>query len=256
MGIGDEIMAAGRAEAHYEIWRTPVAIVDRKGRARMHPVWAGNRAIDPASPVRVVDGPHVRPYIRRWVGSRAEFDRSYRPRAGRLYDMDAARGFAAALDLPARFAAIEPIVRPPSSPNKDWGFARWAEVAAALDLPCVQLGPDDGRPTLPGARRIVTPDFRAAAAVIERARLVLTTEGGTHHLAAATARPAVVIFGAFTPPEMTGYAGHVNLAVETPEGYCGNYKPCAHCARAMASITPAAVVAAAHSLINATARGD
>lgn len=254
MGIGDEIMAAGRAERIYRRSGQPVAILDRFGHVREHPAWLGNPAIRPDAREQITDGSGARPYIRRWIGMplRVEFDLAHRPLAGHLYLSEEERAYAAALDLPERFAVIAPIVRKPSSPNKDWGFERWAEVAEALPLPVVQLGPADERPLLPGALRIVTRDFRRAAAIIERAAIVLATEGGAHHIAAALGRKAVVIFGAFTPPEVTGYAWHINLAVETPEGYCGRYTPCAHCAQALATITPAAVLAAAKTLLHST----
>lgn len=251
MGMGDEIMAAGRAEALFEASGAPVAIVDREGRVREHFIWQGNPAIDAASPQRIADGPHCRAYV-RWKNGRAVFRHDHRPRAGRIYLTPREREFADRADLPATFAVIEPHVMPPSSPNKRWPFERWAAVAEELapHIACLQLGPDDGREALPRVRRLVTPHARLAAAVIERAALAMTSEGGTHHLAAALGRPAVVIFGAFTPPLVTGYPWHANLAVETAEGYCGTYqRRCEHCVAAMRTITAERVAGAARGML-------
>lgn len=251
MGMGDEIMAAGRAEAIYEDTGWPVAIMDRDGKPREHFIWHGNPAIDAASRMQIVDGPHCRPYV-SWKAGRAVFNMEHRPRAGHVYLTGAERAFAYRADLPAEFAVIEPHVMAPSSPNKRWPFERWAQVAEELAryIDCLQLGPDDGRPVLPRVRRLVTPHARLAAAVIERAAMTLSSEGGTHHLAAASRRPAVVIFGSFTPPAVTGYPGHVNISVETKEGYCGTYvRECPHCTAAMATITPERVAGAARSIL-------
>jgi hypothetical protein len=67
-------------------------------------------------------------------------------------------------------------------------------------------------------------------------------EGGLHHAAAAVRLPAVVIFGGFITPAVTGYAEQVNLTapglgVAHPLG-CGRRVDCPHCADAIAQITP------------------
>lgn len=249
MGCGDEILAAGRAERLALLSGRSVAITDRAGRARTHPIWEGNQAIDPKSDLRLIDCSGSRPYIERWDGRRVIFNMAHRPTAGHVYLTREERSWAADQMLPERFAIVEPVVRPPSSPNKAWGLARWATVVADIPVPVYQLGPDDGRHALPGTHRLVTPSIRYAAAVIEKAALVMTTEGGMHHLAAALGIPAVVVFGAFTPPLLTGYEGQRIFAVETAEGYCGNYLPCEHCQKAMARIDPRDVARAALELL-------
>jgi len=66
-------------------------------------------------------------------------------------------------------------------------------------------------------------------------------EGGLHHAAAALGRPAVVIFGHFIDPEVTGYHGHKNLRGGAV-GMCGSWSSCPECVRAMEAITPEVVV--------------
>jgi hypothetical protein len=249
MGLGDEIMAAGVAERMWRETGRRVAIVDEAGRPRDHPVWEGNPAIDPQSSLTLRDHPGHRGYMLRWDdGPRAVFNPSYRNRdhPGRIYPPASARAWARA-NVPAGCVIVEPIVRRPSSMGKDWGVERWRAVVDALDIgPVVQLGEDGGRPML--AHWIKTPTIWHAAAAIERAMLVLTTEGGTHHMAGALGVPAVVVYGGFTHPDMTSYETERSLYVDVPGSPCGRYDSCPHCVDALAAITPEMVVNDTHDM--------
>lgn len=136
------------------------------------------------------------------------------------------------------FIVIEPNVESwkPMAPNKQWGVDKWKALAERLrpDFDLVQFKyPKAGAP-LPGVRIVETPDFRSAMATMRQATLYVGCEGGLHHGAAALRRRAVVIFGGFAPPEVTGYQDHINLASGGPA--CGSFKPCEHCRRAMDEI--------------------
>jgi hypothetical protein len=82
-----------------------------------------------------------------------------------------------------------------------------------------------------------------AAAVIARAQAVVVPEGGLHHTAAVFGTPAVVIYGGFISPEVTGYAGQTAMYAKSDEHPlgCGWRVPCTHCQQAMASIVPETV---------------
>jgi hypothetical protein len=144
-----------------------------------------------------------------------------------------------------RFVVIEPTVKPAATPNKAWDMSRYQIVATALSarIPLVQLGRLAPEQQLDGVRQISTASFRAACAVLTLADGYLGPEGGLHHAAAALGVPAVVIFGGFISPSTTGYAEHVNLF--TGGEPCGQRVACAHCAEAMARITPEQVIAEA-----------
>jgi ADP-heptose:LPS heptosyltransferase len=104
---------------------------------------------------------------------------------------------------------------------------------------------------LEGVEFIETPTLRHAAAIVARARAVVVPEGGLHHTAAVFNVPAVVIYGGFISPAVTGYAGQVSLFANDekhPLG-CGWRTPCDHCAKAMASITPEIVANHLETLI-------
>lgn len=137
------------------------------------------------------------------------------------------------------FVLIEPNVPQQKSvaPNKQWPVMRYQEVAINLK----RAGHDVRQFHYRGGDRllevggIVTPSFRHALAVLRNASLYVGPEGGLHHGAAAVGIPAVVLFGGFIPPQVTGYATHTNLTGGAQA--CGSLKTCRHCADAMAAIS-------------------
>ena len=148
---------------------------------------------------------------------------------------------------------LEPRLKPAASPNKDWGWQRWAELARRLDrhgLRVAQFGGPSTRP-LPGAEVIACASFREACAVLSRARLAVLPEGGLHHAAAALGTPAIVIFGGFISPRQTGYLHQLNLF--TGGAPCGMRKRCRHCEQAMRRIEVDEVVARSLLLVAASA---
>ena len=58
-----------------------------------------------------------------------------------------------------------------------------------------------------------------------------------HHAAAALNKKAVVIFGGFINPSITGYDFHKNLYIEDEKSPCGLKDECIHCLKCMELIT-------------------
>ncbi len=257
MGLGDEIMAAGRAKVIFDRFNTAVAIVDNNNMTRNHPVWERNPAIDSNSVVKLKDGPGHRGYIKQWKGGRSVFNMDYcnRDHPGRIYPPDELREWAKQ-NIPNDCIIIEPIVKRPSSLGKDWGFNKWADVARILnsltDKPIIQLSNNLACKTLPFASLINTPTFWHAAVAIERSFIVLTPEGGMHHMAGALNKSAIVIFGGFVHPNITGYSNHINLYVDIEGSPCGNYNTCGHCKKALSMITVDNVISKVKEIYNAS----
>lgn len=130
-----------------------------------------------------------------------------------------------------------------SASNKRWPWTHWTwlvGLARAHGYRLVQpIQP--GRAALEGVRSIPTPTFWHAVALLEAARGLVTTDGGLHHAAGALHRPAVVIWGAYSPPAILGYPDHVNLDAPDPAGL-GQRRPHPACERAMQRITPQQVL--------------
>lgn len=142
--------------------------------------------------------------------------------------------------------------------NKQWPVDRYDEVSRRLlqqGVQVVQLGYVGATHRLKGTSILATPSFRAALAVLGRAALYIGPEGGMHHGSASEKcdfndshvvnkpNPAVVIFGGFIPPQVTGYDTHTNLTGGAEA--CGSFGTCSHCAAAMDRITVEEVVKAA-----------
>jgi hypothetical protein len=242
MGAGDWLMASSYAAGLYdELPSHPVAFGDGR-RSYWHEVFENNPAVATPSDVLMkrpvqwlAHHKGARPYIdyarttpERWA---------FVPDGGRkpgtiVFSADEARR----LTEPG-YVVVEPHIKATASPNKHWGFARYQAVVDAL--PHVRfVQPDYGRRLLDDVEAVSTPTFRTACRLIRDADAYLGPEGGLHHAAAAVGTPAVVIFGGFISPDVTGYAGHVNVAGDAA---CGSRVPCAHCHAAMAAIQPEAV---------------
>lgn len=260
MGIGDEIMASGHALAEYRRTGKRVKILGLDGRARYDVLWHGLAWI--AQPnergdfATIANGPQCRPYIeypfgrdigQRWTGWRA------RDHLGAIALTGSEQRLArAAVGHLGRFFVIEPDLDPKSNPNKQWGRSNWAALAEQMvagGLKVVQLGAQAPDYLVPGVRYVPTKSFRQAAGVLARAAGAVLPEGGLHHAAAVLGVPAVVLFGGYIDPEVTGYDGHVNLADRGAGSPCGRWRPCRHCADAWLRLAPSDVYAALRGLV-------
>lgn len=254
LGYGDNIMAAGMARGAAQrgkriafgdgkrlIWdQHSKAIFDHNqniaapGMERASNVewiefYKGNRLYNQVGPKRD-----------RWI-----WNYDFRPVPGEMFFTHEEKRYAA--QFGEGFVVIEPNVPAFKSvaPNKQWPVDRYEMVAAAL----IARGCDVVQFAYGAANRVrsasflSTPNFRLALAVLARAGLYIGPEGGMHHGAAAVGIPAVVLFGGFIPPKVTGYDAHTNLTGGAEA--CGSLQPCAHCTAAMNAISAEEVEEAA-----------
>jgi len=164
------------------------------------------------------------------------WDFSFKPVPGEIFFTQ--EELKAAERVGSNFILIEPNVpwQKSVAVNKDWGLANYYEVAGKLkeDFDVVQFA--HGRDHMAGIRVVRTHGFRDALAILARASLAIVPEGGLHHGAAAVGTRAVVLFGGFIPPQVTGYDTHINLTGGEPQ-FCGSLYRCAHCRAAMDRIS-------------------
>lgn len=250
MGVGDEIMATAQARRLQALDPRPVAVRAKdRINARWHVIWDGNpRLIKPEQlagcEVQWLDNcSGRRPYIDYANTTREKWCwRADEPREpGEIYLSGAERqAFAHLRDC----VLIEPNLKPGAPLTKQWGWDRWQElVLARRDVPWIQIG-ETRQKVLQGVGFVTTRTVREAAAVVANVRSAVLPEGGLHHAAAALGTPAVVVFGGYIAPAVTGYATQVSLFMESDEYPlgCGWRRPCRHCDAAMASITVERVV--------------
>lgn len=189
-----------------------------------------------------------RPGDGRWI-----WNFTFAPTPGEFFFDEAERAFA----VERAGVLIEPNVPWHKSVafNKDWGIRRYQALAdrlRAAGVPVFQFS--YGKLRLAGVELVEVASFRQAAAALSGFELAIVPEGGLHHAAAAVGTPAVVIFGGFIPPSVTGYPFHVNLTGGARA--CGSWRACQHCREALDTITVEQVYGRAVELQNqsATAR--
>lgn len=250
MGIGDEVMVSGMVREIYAQNQRKVKVVYEKG-PRWFPIWDGNPKI--ARPDERGDfmnlyprSNYLRPYCEEKTAERWRW-RAYRPPRGEIFLVKNERAFG---ELHSGAIVFAHRLKPGASPNKRWAHERWDRVShalSALGIRMIEMG--DGPPAdrLAGVEFVQTR-IKEAAAVISRARLVICSEGAAHHIAAAFGVPAIVIFGGYISPAVTGYDGQVSIFRGDDLG-CGMRVPCAHCYAAMDSITPDEIIEAARGIL-------
>jgi hypothetical protein len=253
VGFGDEILGSGLARGA-AVRGKRVAFGDGE-RIIWGPesveVFRGNPNVAPPGSERAADLEWIAHYPGNRLYNRAGgkgwiWNYHFRAVPGEIFFDPRECEFAA--QVPSGFVLIEPNVAPHKdvTSNKQWDPARFQWVADRLREEghrVVQLAYHGMVHQLRDVETVSTQTFRIALAVLDRAALFIGHEGGMHHGAAALGISAVVIFGGFIPPGVTGYESHDNLAAGEPA--CGSRSPCQHCRQALDSITAEQVYEAA-----------
>lgn len=153
------------------------------------------------------------------------------------------------------FLALEPHAKDDYSPNKSWFFERWQEVVDQVSelITVVQVG-------LPGKallKRVVDfrgiGSFRDTACLLGGAKLFVGTDGGLMHAARAVGIDSVILYGGYTPIELTAYSNNVNIYHHTDCTPCGLRIECPFHKKCLASIQVKEVVAAITGKLENTA---
>lgn len=167
----------------------------------------------------------------RWI-----WNYDFRPKPGEMFfhrqELDFGKRIA------RNFVVIEPHVPyyKGSAPNKTWPVERYEAIVDMLkqkDYQVVQFRHNGQQ--IKGVIPVHAPSFRHALAGLKHAKAFVGPEGGMHHGAAAVGTPAVVIFGSFIPPQVTGYDNHINLTGGA-DRFCGSLSACSHCRDTLLSI--------------------
>lgn len=136
-------------------------------------------------------------------------------------------------------------------PTKEWGAARFAEVARQLapDAQLIQLGAASD-PALPVALDLRGKTrLREAAAILAASDVFIGLEGFLTHLARAVDCPAVVVFGGRASPAIFGYTANRNLTTAPECSPCGLRAGCPHDVKCMSAIAPDAIVRATREVL-------
>lgn len=285
MGYGDKLMAIGDAWALHEAdpERRRVAIGDGNtvDKTDSDLCWGLEHFLAPSQAIGVEDvlwvlsKPSLRPYIDTdalkmklgidpllrvntgWLVRRTGhyiWNKDYRATPAPIVLTPEEQEIADRWAEKGPFVIVEPFIKASAPKSKQWPVANFAQAAYQLqrEVPVYQISAP-GRPPLSGLPQIQPTSFREALAYLKAAALYVGPEGGLHHGSAAMGTPAVVVFGGYISPEITGYAAHVNLSGDAAY-WCGTrYGMCPHCADALNSITVEEVVGHARRLLKGEA---
>ena len=259
MGFGDALMAAGQAAEFYatDPERGPIVMLDGNGNQRWNPVWLHNPVIwvpgsNGLAHRHLVSGRGHLPYLHypyttdtgwRFTDWRV---RDHRPA---LYLTQDERDIGAMLRQSiGPYVILEPTAERKHGNRRParefWDRLRLSLKGALGRVPIVQLAHHQSTP-LHGTIPVSHGTFRDACCYLSQAALLITTEGGLAHAAAALGIPAVVLWGGNISCDNLGYPEHVNFVDPSPATPCGRLVSCDHCAQAWARLDPAVVAAAA-----------
>jgi len=116
--------------------------------------------------------------------------------------------------------------------NKDWGGSNWKELILKLkDNYLIIQSKHEKSERYDGTYySSIDFDFRIACALMKECDLFLGPEGGFGHAAAALDKKAVLYFGGWIHPKVTGYNFHENIYFDHPDSPCGAVGYiCKHC---------------------------
>ena len=120
--------------------------------------------------------------------------------------------------------------------NKDWGFEKWQQVINSLKDEITFIQPFKGEVRKLSNVIHVECSFRNAISIINQSNLFIGSEGGFSHAAGALKKNAIIVFGGWISPKITGYEFHENLYIDIPESPCGILSKCKHCESCMEKI--------------------
>ena len=129
--------------------------------------------------------------------------------------------------------------------NRNLSFEKWEKIINILRKSYLIIQPTHSNSSIHNNIFSYDCDFRTACAIMKYCNLFLGPEGGFPHAAAALGKPAVVIFGGWISPQVTGYDFHENIYIDINGSPCGiRDTECDHCKECMSLIKTERIIKA------------
>ena len=112
--------------------------------------------------------------------------------------------------------------------NREWGEKKWEKFIRISSNDYVLLKTSDTKEDQSEGLYSIICDFRTTFSIMKKCDFFIGNEGGLAHLWAVTGKQALVIFGHWIPPHVTGYPFHLNLSTNLND-HCGSLKKCEKC---------------------------
>ena len=260
MGYGDEIMATGFARLAKQKYPNLQVVIGNKENGNIYDsvIFNNNPNITKASDLNlsinkvwIENYRNNRPYVQHADKKKFYWNLNYRPVRGSLYfdDKEINSAVSAFKEINKewnskfrnkrkRIVFIEPsrknkkydLTKTTSGVlNKDWGAKNWQKLINSFQGEILFI-----RTVYEGVRYFdgvyeYKSDFRSACVMMSLCDSFIGFEGGFSHAAAALNKKAVVLFGGWIHPKITGYNLHTNIYVDIEGSPCGMRDYCEHC---------------------------
>ena len=112
--------------------------------------------------------------------------------------------------------------------NKEWGEKKWHRFISITSEDYILLKTSNIEEKHVDGLYSIMCDFRTTFSIMKKCDFYIGNEGGLSHLWAITRKKALVFFGHWIPPYVTGYSFHLNLSTNLND-HCGSLKKCKEC---------------------------
>lgn len=264
MGYGDDIMATGFARIAKQKYPNLQVVIGNRQTRTLHEsiIFNNNPNITKVSDINpsinlvwIENYPGKRPYIKSTDENKIYWNHDYRAIKGDLYFFEEEMNKAISafkkineewdlkyINKKKKIVFIEPsrkiknVYKDPNlvntqlgELNKDWGFENWKKLINSFQDEILFI-----RSVYEGSKHIegvyeFESDFRSACAMMSLCNAFIGFEGGFSHAAAALNKKAVILFGGWIHPKITGYNIHTNIYIDTEDSPCGMRNYCEHC---------------------------
>ena len=256
MGYGDDLMITGEVKNLKKNHSDAKFVIGNGTKSWWSEIFFGNKSIirgeqakDFQKIIWLDNYPGHRPYrIYTSLNHKEKYtwNKNYKTKSGEIFfsnkELECAnkifKDIRNKFNLKKKVVHIEPNVKKSMGYiNRDWGFEKWQCVVNELKekILFIQTSLNDQR-ILNNVLNINNTSFRTACALMSKTHLFVGAHGGMSHAAAALNLKAVIIFGGFIDPKITGYEIHKNIYIDDMLSPCGSKYKCDHCKKCMESI--------------------
>ncbi len=256
MGYGDDLMVTGEVKSLQQKYPNSKFIVGDGKQSFWSEIYENNKAIIDSNQINdykdiiwIKNYPNHRPYRvydKKTHTIKYTWNNTFKAKKGEIFFTNQELDFSTNIYSEIRkkisnkkIVHIEPNLKLKKGfMNRDWGFEKWQQVVNELKDDFVFFQSSFGKnKILQNVINLHNVNFRKSCALLSNADLFIGIEGGMHHAAAALNKKAVVIFGGFIHPSITGYDFHKNLYIDNERSPCGLKDECDHCQKCMELIT-------------------
>ncbi len=271
MGLGDDLMVTGYAEQEKKKYPSKQVVVGNLDEKKIYdsPIYINNpnitpiNSIDKNKPIHFINYHNRnRPYIdyQNSNNNKLQWNMNFSPIPGKIYFSDDEKNkakeilnaaeqewknnnkskFKGVIFFESTSTKIDHDFYSNKMKNKDWGEFNWKKLILKLknEYLIIQSKHEKSKKFEGAYYSAIDFDFRTACAIISEVDLFLGLEGGFGHAAAALGKKAVLYFGGWIHPKVTGYKFHENIYFDDPKSPCGTIGYiCNHCEEARRNLT-------------------